>query len=130
MGKSILAAVIFAGLLAEGVVAAPWAITSKTTQSSNNRSRGRRRARTIAIGAAGVAAGGALLGARSRRRRQSSAWGRRRRADKEKSSMTPTSFRGANPKRAHEWGGPAVQRGSGGHQCIQRQADRTRVVRF
>src|SRR5215469_1572951 len=69
MRKSILAVLISAGLLAEGVVPVVNAATTsktkksaKTTRSSRNRSRGRRRLRNTAIGAAGGAAGGAILG--------------------------------------------------------------------
>lgn len=63
MGKSILAALISAGLLAEGAVpVANAATTPQSTKSTNNRSSGSRRARNTAIGAAGGAAGGAILG--------------------------------------------------------------------
>jgi hypothetical protein len=64
MRKFILAALISAGLLAEGVVPVASAATaSKTTQSSNKRSRGRHRARGGAILGRGRGAGaGAVLG--------------------------------------------------------------------
>ena len=46
MRKSILVAVIFAGLLAEGVVPAAWADTSKTAKGSHNPSSAKRRAKS------------------------------------------------------------------------------------
>ena len=64
MKKSILAALVSVGLLAETAVPLALAVTSKTRtpkQVSGNRS-GRRRMRNTAIGAAAGAAGGALIG--------------------------------------------------------------------
>jgi hypothetical protein len=63
MKKTVLAALISAGLLAEVVVPAAMAATTKVvkTRTSRNR-RGRRRARNVAIGAGGGAAAGAILG--------------------------------------------------------------------
>lgn len=64
MPKSLLIALISAGLLVETVAPVAIAATAQTSKKkvASNRSRGRRRARNTAIGAAGGAATGAILG--------------------------------------------------------------------
>ena len=61
MKRSLIATVLFAGLLAETAAPVIAAQTHKRYRRTS-RSSGRRRARNVGIGAAGGAAGGAILG--------------------------------------------------------------------
>jgi hypothetical protein len=62
MKRSLIAAILFSGLLAETTIPVIAATQTKRTSTNRSRSRRNRRIRNAAIGTAAGAAGGALIG--------------------------------------------------------------------